>query len=407
MDLWILIVIVSFIYLIVDFIIFLRSKHIQITRRSPWLMHISLYGNLIELISISTLIPFLSSEPLKDSLFIFLRDCGSVIGHYMFYVPYILRAYRINLVFNLEHNWEASGNLFKIKIKRTRQIWLLKIFALTMILPISLCLGIFLYKPLEDIFPITTSQKSSLNSEYATGVYIFVCFLEQMLIIFMTNQIRNIDNQFDMKSELMTICILWSVSPIFSTFVDIDRTLWLIASAIRNLLVFLRSDLYCILSSFKNSKFEEALTIEMLNSIEIILENERTLEYFERFLRNQPNSSDKDSGYTLLGYYKELECRLNAPSFEVSLSEVEMTSKYSILNKLTNSSSPENIHNSKNLILRILNDKHYNEFLLSKECEKLRKMIQKEEAINFRLTQTSFLPIKIKAKGRVEEMSFE
>ena len=406
MDFWILLTVVSFIYLSTDFLIFLRSKHIQITRRSPWLMHLSLYGNLIELISISTLIPFLNQSPLKDSTLIFLRDCGSVLGHYMFFVPYILRAYRINLVFNLEHNWESSGAIFKTQINRTRQIWLLKFFALLMVLPLTLCIAIFFYNPLEKIFPITTNKKASMNSEYATGVYVFVCFLEQVLIIFMTNLIRNVDNQFDMKSELVSVCLLWSISPIFSTFVDIDRILWFIACAIRNLLVFLRSDLYCVFVSFRESSFEGALTIEMLNSMEIILENERALEYFERFLRNQPNFGEKDSGYALLGHYKELECRLHVRSFELSVTEVEMTSKYSVLNRLAKSSSPESIQQSKQLIQKILNEKHYNEFLLSEECGRLRKMIQKEEAITFRVTQTSFLPINVK-KQKIDEWAME
>jgi hypothetical protein len=93
-------------------------------------------------------------------------------------------------------------------------------------------------------------------------------------------------------------------------------------------------------------------------------------------------------------------------SFELSVTEVEMTSKYSVLNRLTKSNSPESIQNSKNLILKILNEKHYNEFLLSEECGRLRKMIQKEEAINFRVTQTSFLPINVK-KQKIDEWAME
>jgi hypothetical protein len=310
----------------------------------------------------------------------------------MFYLPYILRSYRIFLVFNLETS-DSSSKVFEKTLHRTRQAWLVKIFLLLMIFPSLLCLALFLYSPLEDIFPITTSNLNSGKETYAAGVYIFVCFLEQVLMIFVTFRIRNVEEGFNMKSELIMVCALWSLSSVFSAFVDTDRTVWFIGSGFRNVLVFFRTHVFCVVASFREIPFEEGLTVEMLNSLEIILENERALEYFEKFLMKQPNFKAKDSGYALLNLYKELECRLFSDSPNFTITELEMTTNYSVLNKLNRNSTRENVRLSKAVLFKILNEKHYKDFLLSEECMKLRKMIQKEEALAYRVTQTSFLPI--------------
>ena len=393
MEFWIIIILISSLYILIDILLFLKSNHKQVSKRSPWLLHASLWGNLIELISASSLIKIINVTQPEGFTLVFLRDCGILLGHYMFYIPYILRSYRVFLVFNIEHDWESSGKVFEKTLHRTRQIWLLKLFLLILLIPISLSLVLFLYSPFRDIFPITSSNTTSSREIYASMIYIFICFLEQALMIFITYKIRNAEEKFNMKSELIMICAIWSLSSIFSAFVGRDRTIWFIGCAIRNFLSFLRTHVLCVVAAFRSTPFEEGLTVEMLNSLEIILENERTLEYFEKFLRKQENYRAKDSGYTLLGLYKELECRIHLDSHDFTITELEMITNISVLNKLNKNSSPEYLQLSKTTILKILNDKHYKDFLQSEECSKLRKMILKEETLAYRVTQTSFLPI--------------
>ena len=393
MEFWIIITIISSIYILVDILLFIKSKHKQVSKRSPWLLHVSLWGNLIELISASSLIKSINLTQPDEFAFVFLRDCGVLLGHYMFYIPYILRSYRIYLVFNIEHDWDSSGKAFEKTLHRTRQIWLIKIFLLILLIPVSLCLVLFLYSPLREIFPITTSDTTSSKEIYASIIYIFICFLEQGLMILVCFKIRNVEENFNMKSELIMVCAIWSLSSVFSAFVGSDRTIWFIGCAVRNILAFFRTHVFCVFAALRMSRFEEGLTVEMLNSLEIILENERTLEYFEKFLSKQQNYKAKDSGYTLLGLYKELECRIHLDSHNFTITELEMMTNYSVLNKLNKNSSPEYLQLSKTVILKILNEKHYKNFLQSEDCSKLRKMILKEENLTYRLTQTSILPI--------------
>ena len=79
---------------------------------------------------------------------------------------------------------------------------------------------------------------------------------------------------------------------------------------LRNFFIIIRSSVIPLIFSYRPTIFSEALTVDMLNSLEIILENEKTLEFFEKFLKNEPNFLQKDSGYSLLCFYKEITCRL-------------------------------------------------------------------------------------------------
>ncbi|OMJ72969.1 hypothetical protein SteCoe_28452 [Stentor coeruleus] len=393
---WVLVSIIGSIYLIVDILVVIKRKNLHITRRSPWLLHISLWGNFLEVLSISSLVDFIIQTPDVNIFWSKLRDCGVILGHCAFIIPYILRAYRISIVFNLEKDWNKSGDIFERKIHRTRQIWLIKLFVMIMIIPLLLCVFILVYDPVRYFMPLTGS-KSGLDEQLATAIYIFICFVEQLLLIFLTYYLKNIEDQYNMINELIWICAIWSISPIFSTFINIDRKAWYSACLLRNLLIFARSYLILLIFSFRPITFSASLTVDMLNSLEIILENEKTLEFFEKFLRNQTDANRKNSGYSLLCLYKEIECRIHSQNdLNLSYTEVEMTN-YSMLNTLVNideHTTLENLQKSKLVVLKTLNEKYYKHFLKSDECLQLRKMIHKEEIIAFRVTQTSFLPIK-------------
>lgn len=402
---WVLVSIIGGIYLLSDIVVILKRKNLHITRRSPWLLHISLWGNFLEVLSISSLVDFIISTPDVNILWTKLRDCGIIIGHCAFFIPYILRAYRISIVFNLDKDWNKSGDIFERRIHRTRQMWLVKLFLIIMVIPLVLCILILVYDPVRYFIPLT-GNSSSVDEQLATAIYIFICFVEQLLLIFLTYHLKNIEDQYNMINELIWICAIWSISPIFSTFITIDRKAWYSACLLRNLLIFIRSYLVLLIFSFRPVTFSASLTVDMLNSLEIILENEKTLEFFEKFLRNQIDAHRTNSGYSLLCLYKEIECRIHSQNeLNLSYMEVEMTN-YSMLNtlvKIDEHTTPENLQKSKSVVLKTLNEKYYKHFLKSDECSQLRKMIHKEELIAFRVTQTSFLPIK-QNKNKFDEI---
>ena len=146
----------------------------------------------------------------------------------------------------------------------------------------------------------------------------------------------------------------------------------------------------------------------MLNSLEIILENERTLEYFERFLKNESNFRLKDSGYSLLSLYKEIECKIHEftyAHFSYS-SDIEL-SKYSTLiplDRIEKTSGKENLKKYKQTLFKVLDEKFYQNFLRSEECKELRRIIYKEEVISYRIMQTSFTPVNVSRKSKGHKM---
>ena len=86
-------------YLVIEIFLCLRSKSVEITRRSPWLLHISNWGNLLESLSIFVIYNSLTIETFPG---INLATSGVVLGHFVLFLPYILRSYRLYIVFFLE-----------------------------------------------------------------------------------------------------------------------------------------------------------------------------------------------------------------------------------------------------------------------------------------------------------------
>ena len=376
--------------------IWIRSKSNYIIRRSPLLIHLSLWGNFIEL---SSILSYFSTIDLHNDIneTTALQDSGTIIGHCLFYLPYILRSYRLSLVFNLERDWDKDQTKFIKRIPQTRQKWQLKMLLILMIFPLTLCVLLFASTSIRNFFPI--SNNTGIDDNIAVGIFIFITFIEQSMLIYIVDKLRNIEDRFNMCNELIWVCCFWSISPIFSAFIQSNKTTWFSSCIIRNLLVLIRSDITLVIFSFKSLPFSESLTIEMLNSLEIILQNEKTLEYFEKYLKNEPNYLAKDSGYSLLCFYKEIECKIHKFIYaEPSISDDIDPSRYSTLVsfvRIEKKTGKEYLKKYKELLFRILNEKFYPNFLRSEECKELRRIISKDEMICYRIMQTSFTPVNL------------
>jgi hypothetical protein len=391
---WISFGIVSLVYLLIDIMILCRRKSISIIRRSPWLLHLSLLGNFIEVISIISMLSYLENIKVNNDKWIGLRDSGIIFGHSLLYLPYILRSYRLYIVFNLEKDWDVNGTPFVGIVHRTGQTWQMKILGVLLILPLVICILLIFVNAIET--NISLLDDGNNNTNFIVGFYVFLCFFEQLLLIIFAYKLRNIKDEYRMCNELVWVTVIWFISSISSTFIDSYTEFWLSSCLIRNILLLIGSDIIPIFLSFKKIPFSEGLTIEILNSLEIILENEKTIQYFENFLKNEHESESENSGYSLLCLYKELECTLNRydtrDSYNYSDIGHSKISAITCIGKVDFNSSPAKLKKSRGQALKILKEKYYKKFLLSRECTQLRKIIHEDEVLTFRIMQTSLVP---------------
>jgi len=90
-----------------------------------------------------------------------------------------------------------------------------------MIPPVVLCIIIMLYPPAGYYFPIS-DRHYGIDEDIAGAIYVFVCFLEQLLLIFLVYYVRNVHDDFNMTNELAWVTLFWFCTPIFSTFSQFD-----------------------------------------------------------------------------------------------------------------------------------------------------------------------------------------
>lgn len=367
------------IYLIIGSLLIYKRNNPNLTKRTPWLVNITHWANLGEILLVLPTATEIVEEK-KFSLMAWqLISCGIMICHFLIFFPYILRGYRIYEIFHLSH----TAN-FSEKITRTTQKFLIRFLGLLMFPVLMICAFIVAYKEIAYYFPVAEKSNTKVQSTVASCIYITNCFFEELLFVFLVYKLRFIQDKYNMTKELIAVAIIWYMSPLFSTFVNSDRKFWLLTIVIRNLSLCIISSIVPIIYSFKKDIFEEPLTIDMLGSLEIILESSKTLRYFEKYLRTSCQ------GQYILEFYQKCECQLN-----------DYGSSYSSINGYIESGSlPSEIESSRldskqkvakarNAALAYLNKKFYNEFLKSPECEELREAIRKEEIITDRVRKTS------------------
>lgn len=122
--------------------------------------------------------------------------------HYLVYIPYVLRGYRLYFVFHLDKDWNDETTNFRKHNYRTKQVWLLKMLGYLMIPPTILCVFVIFFPPVSYYFPVSETHNRVLDEDVAGGFYVFVCFLEQLFLIYIVWKIRNITDDFSMTNEL-------------------------------------------------------------------------------------------------------------------------------------------------------------------------------------------------------------
>ena len=359
------------------------------------MLGISLVGNLLQsllcLSQIQELEQALYRDP-SDECFIFyrIRQAGNLFFHYLVFFPYVLRAYRLHFIFKLDKNWDSQEFSFNKYMHRTREIWMLWILCLLMIPFLILIVIILQYCHFSEYLPASESNRHII---YSQSSYLLICFLEQFAFILSIYSLKEVTDDYNMTNELTAAMILWFITPIFSVFPIKFGIYQSLPGLIRNVLLLFFSFLYPIICSFKDDQLTDNITMEMLSSLDLILQSKITIEHFEEFLKEiegKTNESNAQvSGYDLLHLFMKCENFLYFP---------ELCDKDELINELLRSDiitinysydSKEKIEDhvmkAKEEILFYISQEYFHRFKRSKQYAYLQKMIHRQEIYHGRL----------------------
>ena len=126
-------------------------------------------------------------------------------SHFLFFIPFLLRSYRLNLIFSIDKNWDLQDTKFKKKMKRTHQKWLLQ--ALAVISTPFVLVSIIVYNLSNsfNFFRLDNSSDSSHYGDTVNAIALGITFVEQLCSIFAINSLRNINDDFNMTKELILV----------------------------------------------------------------------------------------------------------------------------------------------------------------------------------------------------------
>jgi len=304
-------------YTLLAFLLLLRRHRKEISSRSPWLLTCSHIGNAIQ--GASFLIQLHGSPSQAQAVAI-----PQISSHFLFYFPYVLRGYRLYFVFHSSLGDTQQGHKYFLRhLRRSRQVWLLGVLALLMLPIVLLCTALAVI----DRWGI--GLYSHENEQYGlfAVIYIAEAFVEQMVLLGGIYALRHVDKDYSMSRELLFVSILWYFNLIFSYF-NYNK-FWTYEVFIRNTLIMCVSVLFPLLQSYRRPAMKEALTLQALRALPVVLENQLPYEYFQQFLRMRAAKTPttvRDTELELAGdTVLNLYCRCTVYKDAPSLLEAEET----------------------------------------------------------------------------------
>jgi len=323
--------------------------------------------------------------------------------HYMCYIPYILRGYRLSYIFNLDKSWDDQDNNFKKNIHRISQTWLVK-HLIYWLLPIFVILIVISAIPEFGEYVPDTRNEDMHATRIATSVYMIFCFIEELVFIICIYKLREVNDDYNITKELIIVCFLWFFTSVFSAFED---EIWLSASICRNFILMLVSSAWPLYKSYTYGTFQSYLTYEMLQSLVCVLQHPISLESFERFIL-RPNSitceitNNKVKGPEMLNFW--LKCE-NLKYDWSSLKAIELYESYcidpspidipyeiseSIKKTIEAGGSSEYMFQpAQELALHALNAYYFSRFTKSFEYQELIRFVAQSNIYRSRLDLTS------------------
>ena len=307
-----IILVVIYSLALITFIV--RWKSPYILKRSPLMLSLTLIGNFIQsIVYISQLCELekdYGAKVFKNcNMFFRIRQSLNVIFHYVLFFPYVLRAYRMYLIFKVDKHWGSTLNKYSRQYHRTRQLWMFVVFLVCMVPFLIMVFIILTDCKLSEYLPASEYDEHKFFSE---TLYLSISFIEQLFFILAIYYLRNISDDYKMTQELTIAVVTWFATPSLTLFPPINLEKFKsLPGLLRNLILFIISAVYPIICSFFDKNTQEILTIEMIESFESILQSKLPLDQFEKYLKDcEARANDSKIqllGYNLLGLYMKCE----------------------------------------------------------------------------------------------------
>lgn len=372
-------------YSVVSVLLFVRSQHRYVVSRSPNILQIGHWANFSELISV-LLIIFFTPQP---DYTLWAYEGFMSTSHFLMVLCYILRAYRLKLVFKIDALNDNEGCEFSQMMHRVTQRWAVKIIVLAT-LPLvctSFIIYIIIYITGNSFGIIVDGERSTILFMVDT----FFTFSMQLTMIFMMNSIKSVVNEYQMLKEMLLVTILLSFTSLYTIFVHVISVDWLFSSVARNYLLMLTSSVFPIVMSYTKKGKLEIITLEMLESLELVLLNQESLNNFENFLTKYENGE----GIAYLELYLSCECCLDTYSQELAeVIRVKIIENSVAINSVNviKGIREKDIGKILEAIKETLELDYFMPFKGSAEFKQLQRTVIRQEILNNRLSQTSFLP---------------
>lgn len=379
---------VSIIYIVSGILLLIRSNTAVICARSVTLIYAFHLGNWLESSFIILLV-------LKTNLYLGEADknlwvlhAGIGVSHFLVYFPYILRSYRLYLIFVLEEKIDdfSESPLFK----RTTQKWLLQAL-LVMTCSIGL---IYIILTILNFAGIATNlytiDSASLSESPYMWIIIFVRFFEQLLLIISMYLIRDVQDDFSMVFELLIVTIIYFLTPVTVLFLHFNHEyLWLYL--IRNLILLFTSSIYPIFLSFTRSICYQMLSLSNLYSVELLILHPAGLHAFEMFLKsyNPISITEITDGPLRLDLLLIIDCWLLSNEGKYIDKIKEKIDLIGLEKFVEGEIGIENLCKLKNEILKTLEQRYFGPFIKSQFMENLRKEVFRHELLQIKIDQTS------------------
>jgi uncharacterized membrane protein len=296
----------------------------------------------------------------------------------------VLRCYRLYFIFNLDNKRDETDSFFNANIQRSGQKWLFKVFITSLWPVVIIAVLIALIPEISSYFPAAYYEETEPNSGatanfISEGIYLFVLFIEEIVFIFSVFKLRNIQDDFKITVEMSLVCALWVLTGMVSIFTNVN--VWLVEVIVRNHLIMIMSSIYPLVKSFNAESFEEVITLEMLQSLELILQSEVILNTFEKVIQLKTVKNYK--GCEVLDLWLKCENFRFKETPELKREILENAKKVKIFSKSPNGISFECFH--------ILNQHFLPVFRESGEFKDLIHQTTQQQIYMNRLLQTSLI----------------
>ena len=387
--------VVSAAYLVGFSILVIKRKSGYILRRTPILMQFCLLGNWLQTIvflsQIEQIEKHIGLVTLECHVFFRIRQSVNLIGHYLLFSPYMLRSYRLLIIFKIDKNWEITESSYNNYIHRTKQKWMIILLIVFLMPVLILCIAIINNCLFANFMPGSEDKHHTNVSE---GLFVGISFIEQLCFLATIYNLRDISDDYSIKDELTVAMIAWYITPSLIVFPPVDlKRFKNLPGLIRNFILFIASFCYPIYCSFTHKRQTEAMTTEMIESIESIVQSKAALEYFDKYLKeieSKPNDSKINiSGGELLELYMKCEMFLNCPGGydKDEIIKDLLDSDVVTINYMKDSKEDfdSQVARAKNSILETLKKEFFGGFKKSKWFSELNRYVNCQEIYTGRL----------------------